>query len=216
MKKLSNKIDNYIRQKIAHNDLGIYFSELEDIGLAHEEDTFEINDNVFLERVYMLKAFKIKFKDNKRNYDNKIIDEFVDKKLVNNALSDYKLTSFKYIKFKKSIQAEVEWTKDLETHLKKYFLTVKRGSPNKPLEIDIDLGSGKVGIELKWANKINKNNPMQSVYGQMNGYFRNGNYASLFLVVAGSQDFKQNALIIQLETLVKKDFGCNFIFIEIL
>ena len=154
MKKKSTKIDNYIRQKIAHNDIGIYFSELEEIGLAHDEVTFDPNDNVILERVNMLKAFKITYKDKKRNYDNRIIDEFIDKKLVNNALSDYKLTSLKYKKFKKSIQAEVEWTKDLETHLKKYFHTVKRGSQNKPLEIDIDLGSGKAGIELKWADKI--------------------------------------------------------------
>lgn len=216
MKKTSTKIDNYLRQKIAHNDLELYFNELEEIGLAHENETIEINDNIILERVYLFKAYQITFRDKKRNYDNKITDEFVDKKLVNKALSDYKLTSLKYNKFKKSVQAEVEWTKDLENHLKKYFLTVKRGSPNKPLEIDIDLGSGKAGIELKWADKINKNNPMQSVYGQMSGYFRNGNYASLFLVVAGTHDLKQNALIIQLETLVKKEFGCNFIFIEII
>lgn len=163
-----------------------------------------------------MKAYKITYRDKKRNYDNKIIDKFVDEKTVIKALSDYKFTSQKYINFKKCLQAEVEWTKDLENHFKKYFLTVKRGSPNKPLEIDIDLGSGKAGVELKWADKINKNNPMQSVYGQMSGYFRNGNYESLFLVVAGTNDLKQNAIIIQLENLVKNEFGCNFIFIEII
>jgi hypothetical protein len=216
MKKTSTKIDNYLRQKIAHNDLEIYFNELEEIGLVHENKTIEINDNIILKRFQYFKSYEISFRDEKRNYDNKITDEFVDKKSVTNALSDYKMTSLKYKKFKENKQAEVEWTKDLENHLKKYFLTVRRGSPSKPLEIDIDLGSGKAGIELKWADKINKNNPMQSVHGQMNGYFRNGNYGVLFLVVAGTKELEQNALIIQLEKLVKKDFGCDFIYIKII
>jgi hypothetical protein len=210
MKKSTDKIDNYLKHKIANNDFEVDFDELKELGLDYEAEEIPINENVLLERKYLFKLFQITIKDSKRNYENKLLDTYIDKNSVINALSDYKLTTSKYNKFKKNVQAEVEWTKDLEAHLKKYFQTVKRGSPKKSLEIDIDLGSGKVGIELKWADKINKNNPMNSVYGQIAGYHRNGNYKSLFLLVAGKKELKQNAFILQLENLVNNTTGCRF------
>ncbi len=213
--KTNSKINNYLKHKLQNNDVEIGFNELADIGIEHNEVTFELNENIVLERVQYFKSFKISYKDKKRNYDNKLLDDYIDSEAVIKSLSDYKLTNKKYSEFKKSRQAEVEWNKDLENHFKTYFLNVHRGNPNKSLEIDIDLGSGKVGLELKWADKINKNHPMNNVVGQIGGYKRNGNYKSLFLVVAGVVDLKQDVLILELENRVRDELGCNFVFIEI-
>jgi len=215
MKKLNPKVENLLKQKISHDDYDISFKEMELAGLKHEDSVIDINENTELQRIYLFTAYRIIFKDKRKDFDNRIQNEYVNSINVLAVLSEYKLTSSKFADFKKKLQAEVEWTKDLETYLKKYFVSVKRGSPNKPLEIDLDIGLGKVGLELKWADKINKNNPMQAVYGQMSGYKRNGNYDSLFLIVAGNEKLEQDANIIELQNLVKKDLNCIFKYIAI-
>ena len=216
MIKTNSKIDNYLKQKLADNDIEITFKELENIGIKHNEIDLDINENTYLSRIYMFKSYKICLKDKRRNFDNKTLDEYAEKNEILKVLSNYKLTEAKYIQFKKNKQAEVEWNKDLEKYLKTHFLNVKRGNPTESIEIDVDLGQGQAGLELKWADKINKNNPMNAVIGQIDGYFRNGNYKELFLVVAGYKDLSQDSFILQLEKRVKSSYGCNFIFIEII
>lgn len=216
MKKIDSKSENLLRQKLANNETEVYFDEMDKVGLKHDEETISINENVNLQRVYMFKAYRIQFKDRKRDFENRVLNDYVDSKNVISALSEYKFSNSKYNLFKKNIQAEVEWAKDLENHLKKYFVSVRRGNPRKPLEIDLDLGSGKVGLELKWADKINKNNPMQAVFGQMSGYCRNGNYETIILVVAGEKKLKQDSIILQLENLVKRELNCLYFYLTII
>ncbi len=215
MKKLNIKLDNLLRQKIEAKDFEITFKELENVGIQFDEIEVDLNENTYLKKVHYFLSYHILFKDKQRNYDNKILDEFVDKKYVIKALSEYRLTKSNYEKFKKNRQSEVEWNKDLELFLKKHFLTVKKGNPRKSLEVDLDIGYGKVGIELKWADKINKNHPMHDVYGQIGGYYKNGNYNSLILCVAGFQDLKQDVFLLQLQKMIKDDFNCEYFYVSI-
>ena len=215
MIKTNSKIDNYLKQKISQDDLEITFKEVDKLGIKHDEDDIDINENTFLKRVYLFKSFKITLKDIKKDYYNKILDKYIDKGEIIRRVSEYSLTKDKYKQFKKQRQAEVEWNKDLEVFLKKYFQNVKRGNPNKSIEIDIDLGNGMAGLELKWADKINKNNPMNAVVGQIDGYYRNGNYENLFLIVAGFNELLQDPLLMQLEKRIMNTHQCNYIFIEI-
>jgi hypothetical protein len=215
MKKLNIKLDNLLRQKIEAKDFEITFKELESIGIQFDENELILNENTYLKKVHYFLSYHILFKDKQRNYDNKILDAFVDKKYVIKALSEYRLTKSNYEKIKKNRQSEVEWNKDLELFLKKHFLTVKKGNPRKSLEVDLDIGYGKVGIELKWADKINKNHPMHDVYGQIGGYYKNGNYNSLILCVAGFQDLKQDVFLLQLQKMIKDDFNCEYLYVSI-
>lgn len=147
--------------------------------------------------------------------DGKWEDSAITGDRIIEALDKYSLTLDKYELFKENRQAEVAWNKDLENYLSNIFLHVKRGSPNKSLEIDLDLGRGKYGIELKWANKINKKNPKNNTIGQIRDYQKDGNYKSLFLVVAGSLEEKHHPYLTDIEETITNEYGCEYYFMEI-
>ena len=147
--------------------------------------------------------------------DGKWEDSAVIKERILDVLNKYSLTSSKYNTFKENRQAEVAWNKDLEKHFRKFFLNVKRGSPNKSVEIDLDIGRGKYGIELKWANRINKKKPKNNTIGQIRGYSHDGNYQNLLLVVAGTNEEKHHPYLTDIEETIGQEYNCEYYYMEI-
>ena len=147
--------------------------------------------------------------------DGKWDDSAVDKERILEALDNYSLTKRKYNKFKSVRQAEVAWNKDLEEHFSKKFLHVRQGSASKAVEIDLDIGRGKYGIELKWADKISTKTPSRNTIGQIKDYYKNGHYEKLLLVVAGTAEHKHNNFLSDIKEDIKKDYACDYYYMEI-
>ncbi|MBS9770540.1 MAG: hypothetical protein J7F05_08650 [Trichodesmium erythraeum GBRTRLIN201] len=152
----------------------------------------------------------------KKNKDGKITDKFVDKDSVLDHLDEFKPKLNPKLKFgftEKSIQ------KQLCDYLREYYEHVNTeygiGGLNA-IKIDIDVGEGKVGIELKLASKLFKTSEFNRLAGQLRQY-TNSKYDedNLILGIIGTKDDrKETSWIRQIKDLAE-EYEAEVYFIEV-
>ena len=213
--KTINKTLKVIELKLKNENFEITIEELQKLGIETINNSIKIGKNVLLVKKWLLTGYEITFIDKKKDLYDKLLDSYVDIDEVFNVLINYKLTKSKYNKFNACRQSEVEWNKDLEKYFSNFFINVKRGNPNKSIEIDLDIGKGEIGIELKWADKINSKNNMSKTYGQIGVYSEDSNYKSLILVVAGTSKYEHNSFILDIAERIKKSYNCDYYYMKI-
>jgi hypothetical protein len=117
----------------------------------------------------------------------------------------------------KSLTTERALEAELYKHLKQKFHTVQRQvyiGGAKALQIDIDIGDGKIGVELKLASKIVKSTEKQRLIGQMHDYttkrYKPENFV---LVVAGHRELRDEITLREIRDLVQQ--RSKFCFLEV-
>lgn len=151
-------------------------------------------------------------------YDIELVDEekdlnglWKDDSITTNRVIDV-LHKFDYTVEQLSTLKEVALNKELETHFKKYFKTVKKGARSDQGDIDLLLGSHNYAIELKLAREITKASNRQKAIGQVMEYverYKN----NLLLVIAGSKEDRSDKSV---EELMKKAtaHNCSYFYLE--
>ncbi|MFH2140877.1 MAG: hypothetical protein ABIJ97_00540, partial [Bacteroidota bacterium] len=158
---------------------------------------FEYNNNYY----------DINIADETKNIDGLYVDSSIDIDLILKVLHDYKYP----VKNADKI-SELELNKQLENHLKKYFVNVKKsGTSNKGL-IDLIIGSDlNFGIELKLSKELKKSNQSDRAVGQVERYmeiFKN----NFIVIIAGKKEDKQEKYVQDLIKNVKSKKGtCYFL-----
>lgn len=120
---------------------------------------------------------------NKTNESGLIKDDYVDTDEVIKALNKFNL---KTVEGRKNGFTEADVEKQLEESLKSIFVHVTRqrgiGGTNSK-QIDLDVGRGRVGIELKLASDIIKESGNDRLLGQVMKY-KTRQYSNNNLIVA--------------------------------
>ena len=156
-------------------------------------------------------------KKSKKNEDGKIKDEFVTRSIVLEKLKGFKPELNKKLKSgytEKSIQ------KQLDKYLKEYFQHVNMeyvlGGINAS-KMDIDIGEGKVGIELKLADKVYKSNAFNTLTGQLREYNKSiyGDDNLIVGIIGDKEHKKQTSQIKKLKELID-EYNGKYVFLEVL
>lgn len=110
---------------------------------------------------------------------------------------------------------------DIQSQLEKYFkgifqnVTPQHGIETKNTKaIDFDIGNGKVGIELKIADKILKESESDRIFGQMIKYQRaKYNQKNLVIAIAGFDEDFRNSLMSDIEDDILEN-NAIFVFLN--
>ena len=157
-----------------------------------------MTDNDFIIIVAVVIFVFIIYQKNKKK-DNKWADSAVGKNKIIDHLNNYKLTKHMYKKFDEKPQPEVEWNKHLEESFKKSFLSVQRGNRSKKGEIDLNIGRGRCGLELKWAKSLKSTGGSDRARSQLKRYQEGKEYRIIILVVAGFSNEKHEVYLQDIE-----------------
>lgn len=155
-------------------------------------------------------------KKSKTNEDGKIIDDFVTRDLVLEKMEDFKPKLDQKLKIgytEKSIQNQ------LKNYLKKYFDHVNDeyviGGLNAS-KMDIDVGQGGVGIELKLAEKVYKSSEFDRLTGQLRNYSKSkyGNDNLIVAIIGDKNHQKERSHIQRIKDLVE-EFDGVYLFLKV-
>ncbi len=145
---------------------------------------------------------------------DKIEDDEVNVDLIKGLLANYK---FKRTSKKKNSYKEEDVQADLFKYLKSKIENVSQQYILEGITknaIDFDLGSGKIGLELKTARSIIKEEQRQRAIGQMIFYmqrkYKEGNY---ILAIVGEPEFVNSSSYKDISKTVVMQKG-NILFIE--
>lgn len=192
----------------------ITYKDFKALNIHPTDSTYKVGKNFKLSRISLGDGdYYIEYVNKKKDGENRWKDKYVTLNNVWDSINSYKLTKAKYNKFQKHRQSEVQWNNDLLTHLENEFRSVKKGN-QRYAEIDINVGNGIVGIELKWANKVNTENPKNSTVGQVGAYYDSEKFEYLILLVAGTKA-DNNPVITDLRDKVKKKYKCHSDYLSI-
>lgn len=139
---------------------------------------------------------------------NLIQDSAVDTNIVLEKLKQFKV---KIIAGRKTGFTEKDIHKQLEIYLKEIFQTVtmEHGVDSKNSKaIDIDIGNGRVGIEVKLAVEILKESGWDRAIGQMVKYTRlKYNQGNFIVLVVGFDDDLRNSMLSDIEDDILNNKG---------
>lgn len=154
--------------------------------------------------------YTLSLKDKERGIDNRVIDEYVTVQRVLKDVKSYSTEGTTYY-------AESSFEESLYDYLALKYENVHRQvsiGGVKSLKIDLDIGNGKVGIELKIADKVTRSAEKQRLIGQLHDYtekkYRENN---LIVAVTGESKYEMDISIKEVEKLVKNQYRCYFVFI---
>lgn len=79
-------------------------------------------------------------------------------------------------------------------------------------KVDIDLGNGRFGIELKLAKTLRKSNERNRLLGQIDLYIqRKYSSKNILVVIIGEAKYQQDAVILELQSIItQKNVGFYF------
>lgn len=166
---------------------------------------FELDSNLGI----FGKSYSINLIDKRKDQEGKWTDEETTAK---RALIELK----RFISQENKLTTEKAFEKDLYSFLDSRFHTVDNQvsiGGVKALKIDIDLGHGKVGIELKLAQKLIQSNEKQRFIGQMHDYTtKRYPLEDFILVVVGDKKLRTDTTLKEVKKFVEEK--SNFVFIE--
>lgn len=119
-----------------------------------------------------------------------------------------------------TIRNESEIEQMLAPHLGKYFAKVSTqypigGGKNSRERVDIDVGDGQVGIEIKLARLLRKSNERNRLLGQIELYkerkYKNNN---LLVLIVGEADLESEANILELKKILQNK-GTELFFVKV-
>jgi hypothetical protein len=148
--------------------------------------------------------------DDKKDPEGKWIDEVTD---VEKVLKEIETFSSSV----KSLTAEWDLETELHKHLKEKFHTVERQfylGGAKALKIDLDIGNGRIGVELKLASKLVDSAEKHRFIGQMLDYTsKRYKPENFILVVAGSREIRDEVSLREIRGFVQQK--SKFYFLEV-
>jgi len=144
----------------------------------------------------------------------KISDEKVSSAIVIQFLTGWKPT---VQKGRKNGFTEKDVHDELEIYLKKHFYSVTREyaiEGKNVKRIDFDLGNGRVGVEIKLAEKLLKEGESDRIIGQLIKYTsRKYNNENLIIAVAGFKEHERHTVIHETKEFVEANTA-HFIFLR--
>ena len=166
---------------------------------------FELDSNL----VIFGKSYSIDLIDKRKDAEGKWIDEETDTQKV---LAELKNFSSKKMK----LTTEKAFEKALYTYLDSKFNSVDTQvsiGGVKALKIDLDLGNGQVGLELKLAEKVITSSEKQRLIGQMHDYTtKRYKPENFILAVVGNKKLRTDTIMKEVKQLVETK--SHFVFIE--
>lgn len=185
-------------------------NDLQRYAIHTEAGSFTIG-NFLLSSHFFSRNYSLALQDKTRGIDGRIIDEHVT---VAGILKDLKKFSIKNA----SLSAEKVFENHLYDYLSTKYENVHRQASIggvKALKIDLDIGNGRVGIELKLASKVSIQSEKQRLIGQLHDYTdKKYDDNNLIIIIAGSGQYRADPSIKEVEKIVKKQYECHFVFLE--
>jgi hypothetical protein len=155
--------------------------------------------NFNLNSLLRLSVYDISLIDKNKNISGKWIDKSVDNKKVKEVLLKFKFTS-EMLKL-----SEVQLNKELETHFKQYFETVKKGDSTNQGLVDLNIGNGQYVIELKLSREAKKSDQADRAVGQVERYKEH--FSDKFMLVIFGEESDRSEKCINLISKKVKDSG---------
>jgi len=153
--------------------------------------------NFNLNSLLRLSVYDISLIDKNKNISGKWIDKSVDNKKVKEVLLKFNFTS-KMLKL-----SEVQLNKELETHFKQYFETVKKGDSTNQGLVDLNIGNGQYVIELKLSREAKKSDQADRAVGQVERYKEH--FSDKFMLVIFGEESDRSEKCINLISKKVKD-----------
>ncbi len=136
--------------------------------------------NFNLNSLLRLSVYDINLIDKKKSISGKWIDNVVDAVKVKEALHKFQ---FERAMLKLS---EVQLNKELESHFKEFFETVKKGDTTNEGLVDLNIGNGKFVIEMKLSREAKKSSETDRAVGQVDKYKKH--FPEQFMIVVFGDD----------------------------
>lgn len=146
----------------------------------------------------------------KRDHRGKITDDSTKIRVVMDQLADFRAVVIN------EEPTEADLQKLLYDFLKGRFIHVKREQSTgaNGTKVDIDVGRGSVGIEVKLAKALFKVTALQRLTGQISDYNKDRYGGDLIVVVFGSaKEAEEDILLSRIEDRVEND-GAHYFFVQ--